>query len=179
MPPAAVPEIGYRDLSRMTPALMTECLEAAGEAEMRLRASGLRPALPRSCMPEPLREEGDADLSPVYSASLAAERLRWDPPTGAELDHRDEVYHRWVPLLAGNAWHHWRRRRLVLLRSLIWPDSDRLDAHVWSWRRLGEEARLHHETVRALHARAIDDLTAAVRRLPGPCLGTVQRMLAA
>ncbi len=164
-----------------TPELVTRLLEDAGEAEMALRGR-IGPAAIRSCMPDTLRDADD-HFNPRRSAELAAEFRRWEPPTPAQIAHLDEVKFRWMPLLAGDMHHHWQRRRLVGLRALIWPESDRDDAHVWSWRRLGDEREpkapmpgLSHETVKARHQRAVDLLVARLRDMPPPCAATLRRI---
>ncbi len=151
-----------------TPELVIRCLEEAGETEMALRGR-IGPAAIRSCMPDTLRDADDHS-NPRRSAELAHERRRWHAPTPAQIAHMDEVLFRWMPLLGGDSWHHWQRRRLVGLRSLIWPDSDREDAHVWSWRRLGDAREpkapmpgMDHKTIQARHARAVDLLAANLR----------------
>jgi hypothetical protein len=164
-----------------TPELVTRLLEEAGETELALRGR-IGPVAIRSCMPDTLRDADD-HFNPRRSAEMAHERRRWDPPTPAQIAHLDEVLFRWMPLLGGDSWHHWQRRRLVGLRSLIWPDSDRDDAHVWSWRRLCDEREpkapmpgIDPGTVKARHGRAVDLLAGKLRALPPPCAATLRRI---
>ncbi len=164
-----------------TPELVTRLLEEAGEAEMQLRGR-IGPAAIRSCMPDTLRDADDY-FSPRRSAELASEARRWPPPTPAQIAHLDQVKFHWMPLLGGEMWHHHQRRRLVGLRSLIWPQSDRDDPHVWSWRRLSDEQEpkapmpgVDHHTVKARHERAIDLLASRLRAMPAPCAATLRRI---
>jgi hypothetical protein len=159
-----------------TPDLVSRCLDEAGEAMMAVRVGRLGPAGFRSSMPEPLRDFDDF-MDKRRSAEIEAERRRWEPPTPAQIAHMDEVMYRWLPLLGGEMWWQRERQRLVGLRALCWPQSDREDPHVWSWRALGEEFHQNHETVRARHARAVDTLTTRLRALPAPCGATLKRIV--
>jgi hypothetical protein len=160
-----------------TPELVTRCLDEAGETLVALRVGRLGPTGYRCSMPETLRDADDV-LDSRRSAELAYERRRWDAPTPAQIAHMDEVLFRWMPLLGGELRWHWDRRRLIGLRALCWPQSDHEDPHVWSWRRLAELFRVHHETVKTRHERAIDVLCRRLPELPPPCAATVRRIRA-
>lgn len=58
-------------------------------------------------------------------------------------------------------------RRIVLMRALVYPISERVDPHVWSWRRLGNVIGADPRSVRAWHAAAILQI---LRRLQNPGL---------
>jgi hypothetical protein len=137
-----------------TPEIIARLLDEAGEAEVALRVKGTKPSGYQTCMPTPMRDVEDY-LNPALSAGIAFERRRWDAPTPAQIAHMDEVHFWWMPLLGGDLWHHWERRRLVAMRALVWPQSDRDDPHMWSWRALGEEFHCDHKTVKARHERYV------------------------
>lgn len=141
---------------------------------MALRVGGAWPAGYRSSMPEPLRDSEDY-LNARRSAE-EAERPRWEPPTAAQIAHMEQVFFVWLPRLGGKLSWQQDRQRLLGLRALCWPQSDRLDPHVWSWRRLGERFGVHHETIQLRHARAVDLLASLVRPLPDPCAATLRRI---
>ena len=158
-----------------TAELVTRCLDEAGEALMALRVGRVGPAGYRSSMPEYLRDPGD--YAPAHrSAEIASERRQWEPPTSTQIAHMDEVLHRWLPLLGGDMWWQQRRRRLVGKRMLCWPQSDREDAHVHSWRDLGRIFGANHETIKAEHDRAVVALTGRLRKLSAPCAATLLRI---
>ena len=156
-------------------------LEEAGEALMRLPSKGCFPATYRSGMPEYIHLPGDAERyreNPYLSASRA-DRQRPGPPTGQQLSVMDHVYLRWVPLLPLRTDVDIRRRRIVLYRSLVFPDAENDDRrHVWPWRRLGDLLNLDHHTVKLYHSRAIDELLRRLRSVPAPCSQTMRRIAA-
>lgn len=142
---------------------------------MALRVRGTWPAGYRSSMPEPLRDAEDY-VERAYRSAEAADRPRWEPPTAAQIAHMEQVFFTWLPRLGGALGWQQDRQRLVGMRALCWPQSDRPDPHVWSWRRLGDYFGVHYETIQARHARAVDLLASLVRPLPEPCAATLRRI---
>jgi hypothetical protein len=79
---------------------------------------------------------------------------RW-LPSPAEITAMDEAY-RWVAFIADVD-----ERRLVLMRSLVWRESER---HVWTWNRLHRMTGRHHDTLRATWGRGIDKIARELNR---------------
>lgn len=140
-------------------------LDAAGETLMALPARGCFPASWGS--------------SPVWLQIPAGAAVpRFPRPAGRAITLMEEVYLRWIPLLPGESEHQRAIKRLVLLRTLNWPMSERGDPHVWSWRRLGEEFHTNDKTAAARFGRAVDWLAWRLQRLPEPCAATLGRITA-
>jgi hypothetical protein len=117
-------------------------LEKAGRALMALPYAG--------CFPAGIR----TFWSPGYDSR------RWDPPSSRAISDMDEAY-RWCALIPDLD-----QRRLVLMRSLVWPDSPENDPrYEYSWRRLRRITGLHDTTLIARWSRGIG---AIVRRLNQP-----------
>lgn len=152
-------------------------LDDAGETLMALPGRGCFPTGYRSSMPDYLQLPGDREasrLNPLYSADQT--RLRWPRPNGAAITRMDEVYMHWIPLLPAGTDLELKTRRLVLLRSLVWPMSEREDPHRWTWRQLADEFHIEHHTAKSRFERAIDLLTWRLTRLPEPCAETIRRI---
>lgn len=150
-------------------------LNAAGEALMALPSRGCFPARIRSSMPDYIQlPDGDTHkVNPLYSAR-DAEAPRPTRPTIAAITAMEEVYFEWIPLLPWDTALRIKKRRILLLRTLNWPESEREDPHVWSWRRLGLLFDINHETVHIWHARTVDEL---ISRMPRPCAITLRRIM--
>ncbi|MEJ0015695.1 MAG: hypothetical protein WDN25_03865 [Acetobacteraceae bacterium] len=156
-------------------------LDEAGKTLMALPGRGVFPTGFRSSMPDylhlPDEDFWHAGVNPHLSATQA-EHQRPAPPSRAAVSAMDEVYFRWMPLLPSDTEMALRKRRLLLLRSLVWPGSGWDDPHVWSWRRLGEHFRIDHKTAQTWHARVVDQLASRLRRMPDPCAATLARITA-
>jgi hypothetical protein len=168
-----------RDCAQLDSAYVVERLDEAGKALMALPGRGIFPTGIRSSMPDYLQvpEDREAYRPNVFYSASEADRPRWTPPSSREISLMDEVYLRWIPLLPVRTDLELRTRRLVQLRSLVWPESEREDAHVWPWRRLGEYFGINDKTVAARHARAVDLLVRRLRALPEPCAITFARII--
>lgn len=152
-------------------------LDEAGETLMALPGRGCFPGGYRSSMPEYLHlpDSDSARINPYLSASRA-DRPRPQLPSSAAITHMDEVYLKWIPLLPARTDLEIRTRRLVLLRTLVFPLSEREDPHVWSWRRLAEHFCIVDHTAKSRFDRAVDLLTWRLDRLPPVCAATLNRI---
>lgn len=137
-------------------------LERAGETLMALPARG--------CFPAAFPTASLSHLIPRES-----ELPRVPRPSARDVSRMDEAYG-WVRLLPSATRLDVQRRRIVLMRSLVWPDSERPDPHVWSWRRLADRLGPDHHTVQRRHAAAIASICAAVNRMSPPCRATLARI---
>jgi hypothetical protein len=128
---------------RITAAYVEARLESAGRALMALPWAGCFPAGLRSLWPEV------ADNSP----------RRWDPPTSRAISDMDEAY-RWCGLIADA-----EQRKLVLMRSLVWPDSPSdQPRYKYPWRELRRITGLHSDTLRVRWGRGIDTIVTRLNR---------------
>lgn len=156
-------------------------LDRAGETLMSLPGRGCFPGGFRSGMPEYIHLPSDDDanhkLNPLTSAS-DTDRPRPPVPSREAVSEMDVVYLEWLPLLPSETDLQRQAKRIIQLRSLVWPGSERQDPHVWSWRRLADLLGPHHETIRDRHALALDRLVSRINRLPLPCAATLSRALA-
>ncbi len=116
--------------SLITADIVIDCLDAAGEALMAIRVRGVWLHGYRSAWPEPLRDEDDWHECASRSAEAKAREYRMEPPGPDAIAHMDEVFFYWLPTLGGSCGWHMDRRRLLSLRALCWPNSDRVDPHV-------------------------------------------------
>jgi len=162
-------------------AYVTARLEEAGATLMSLRERGCFPAQYRAFWPETLQVETEDEpvhigrFDGLHSAgNTDLPRLR---PSARSISEMDEALG-WVAVLPWTTPLQWQARRLVHLRALVWPNSDRADPHVWTWRRLGKLFDVHNETVRDRHARAVDLMVARLNRgeMPSACVGTLARI---
>src|SRR5206468_9936993 len=109
-------------------------LREAGETLMALPGRGCFPAGLKSSMPEYLQTPQDEDshkLDPKRSAEQKLEegRPRPAPPSAAAISFMDETYE-WVRLLPCISDLQRQTRRVVMLRSLAHPLSERADPSV-------------------------------------------------
>lgn len=125
-------------------------LERAARTMQALQVSGLRPAQPRSSMPEVLR-----DVHESYGWSGA--RCRPAFPTPAEIAAMDRAF-AWLRLIPAD-----KRvlRRIVCARMMTHPDTGR---HVYSWRRIAGLIGASHMAVSRWHAQGIAILVEGLRR---------------
>lgn len=133
----------------------------AGYVEARFEEAGKTLlALPwAGCFPAGLRT-----LWPETSASDV--QRRYPIPSSQAISEMDEAY-RWVGLVKDM-----EERRLVLMRSLVFPDSPKdRPRYVWSWRRLRSTTGLHTDTLQGRWGRGIDRIVAALNR-PGFCVAS-------
>lgn len=129
-----------------TPGYVEARLEAAGQTLLALPWAG--------CFPSGFKNLWTDD---------ATGGRRYPLPTPQAISDMDEAY-RWAGLATDL-----EERRLVLMRSLVLPDSDtRRQRYVWSWRRLRHITGLHVVTLQGRWGRGIDHITAALNR-PGLC----------
>ena len=161
-----------RRADNMTPWVTAEYvlyrLDRAGETLMALPSRGCFPSGYRSAMPDYLQlPDEDAEsshrLNPLLSATNT-DRPRPPVPGRQDVTEMDQVYLEWLPLLPSATEVERQTRRIVQLRTLVWPGSERKDPHVWSWRALGEMFGIDGKTVSARHALAVDRLVSRVNR---------------
>ena len=130
-------------------------LESAGRSLIALPIAGSVPAGMRTLWPWP-------------QASAAGER-RWGLPLAREITEMDEAY-RWCELIADVD-----RRRLVLMRSLVFPDSPAdFPRYRYSWRSLARQTGLHRDTLMMRWGRGIDEIVVRLNR-PGFCMTAARR----
>ena len=134
-------------MAQFTAAYVEARLEDAGRALMALPWAGCFPAGIRTLWPE----VAETDAS------------RWDPPSSRAISEMDEAY-RWCALIADT-----EQRRLVLMRSLVFPDSPP-DAprYKFPWRELRRITGLHSDTLMARWGRGIDTIARRLNQ-PGLC----------
>jgi hypothetical protein len=124
-------------------------LEAAGRTLMALPWAGCFPAGERSLWPFPVA--GDPGR-------------RYPTPTSAAISDMDLVYG-WVALI-----EQMEERRLVLMRSLVFPDSPpERPRYVFTWHRLRLITGLHSDTLKTRWGRGIDRMVTRLNR-PGFCV---------
>lgn len=167
-----------RDERGVDPEYVVARLDEAGATLMALPGRGVFPTGFRSSMPDYLQTPDGRDgyrVNPYYSASAAPDP-RPPIPGSKAIAEMEQVYFDWVPLLPWATTLQQRRRRILLLRSLMFPLSDREDRHVWSWRKLGAEFGIDHKTAEAWHKRTVDELVCRIRTMPRPCATTLARI---
>lgn len=124
-------------------------LELAGSTLIALPGTGCLPAGMKSNWPDFARQAIEA-----YGYTEA--RVRPPVPRARAITEMDEAF-AWVGLVDDV-----RTRRLLLLRALVDPITDR---HRWSWRRLDSSFGIHRDTLRLWHGRGIGRI---VTRLNDP-----------
>ncbi len=136
--------------------LVIALLEEAGATLLSLPSSGCAPAGFRTAWP-------DFVQAAVEAYGYQDARVRPPRPTAAAISDMDRAFEL-VQLIPAD-----RRvaRRIVLMRALVHPRSERLDPHVWSWRRLAKVISADPRSAQAWHAGAIQQI---VRRLQAPGL---------
>jgi hypothetical protein len=126
-------------------------LMAAGRVLMALPWAGCFPTGFRSLWPD---------------AANGVPRSVRQPPSSREISAMDEAY-RWIAFIGDPD-----ERRLVLMRSLVLPDSAfGTPRHVWTWNRLRRVTGLHPDTLMVRHGRGIDRIVRALNgraRCPAP-----------
>ena len=136
----------------------------AGYVEDRLERAGRTLwALPwAGCFP--------AGLTCLWPEAGGGEPRRWSVPPAAAISMMGEAYD-WVQLIADPDRERLiMMRRLVLMRSLVIPDSpDSAPRYVYSWRRLNAMLGLHRDTLRDRWGRGIDTIVIRLNR-PGLCV---------
>ncbi len=143
------PRANRGDFAWTAASVEAELIQAASTMHA-LRVSGLRPAGPRSSMPEVLR-----DFNESYGWSGA--RCRPACPTPAEIAAMDRAF-AWLSLIPPD-----KRvlRRIVSARMMTHPDTGR---HVYSWRRIGHLIGASHMAVSRWHAQGIAIIVLALTR---------------
>jgi hypothetical protein len=136
----------------------------AGYVEDRFEKAG------RTLLALPLAGVFPAGLTCLWPLVSSAEPRRYPVPTSADITLMDEAYTRWIPLI-----HHvefdelMMMRQLVLLRSLVRPDSDAgKPIYLVSWRKLVRATGLHRDVLRARWGLGIDRIVARLNQ-PGLC----------
>jgi hypothetical protein len=135
----------------------------AGYVESRLEDAG------RTLMALPWAGCFPAGVSCLWPETGGGEARRYAVPTSAEVSAMGQAYD-WIPLIADTDPERLvMMRRLVLMRSLVRPDSPiGHPVYVHSWRRLGAMLGLHRETLQTRWGRGIDAIVARLNR-PGLC----------
>lgn len=125
-------------------------LEDAGRTLLSLPSVGLAPARLKAAWPEFAQAAVEA-----YADN--DKPLPKPVPSSRDITLMDEAY-AWVALLPKDkvTW-----RRLVLLRSLIHPTSER---YLWGWRKLERTLGTTDTTAKTWHAMAIDRIVSAINR---------------
>jgi hypothetical protein len=134
-----VPEIDQR-----TPAWLIATLEEAGRTLLALPVRGTRPSEYGNGWPDVVHEA-------IAAYGWATERCRAAYPTAQQIARMDEVYN-WIGLIPES-----KRllRRIVLLRSLVHPVTDR---HIFSWRKIATKLGHDDKTTKGWHESAIISL---------------------
>jgi hypothetical protein len=94
---------------------------------------------------------------------------RYDVPLTRSITEMDETY-RWISLITDpDPQQLMAMRRLVLMRSLIFPDSPASDPkYKYTWRALQRMTGLHRDTLMDRWGRGIDRIVGRMNR-PGLC----------
>lgn len=131
-----------------TPEWLVATLEQAGRTLQSMPARGTRPS-----------EYGNGWPDVVHDASVAygwtADRIRPAYPSARDIALMDEVY-AWIGLIPES---QRLLRRIVLLRSLVDPISDR---HRFSWRKVGSTLGHDHKAAQRWHENAIISILVAL-----------------
>ena len=97
---------------------------------------------------------------------IESARPRHPVPSSYQISAMDEAY-RWTAFIT-----EVEERRLVLMRSLVLPDSAfGTPRHVWSWGRLRRATGLHPDTLKKRWGRGIGRIVSALNR-PSPSAAT-------
>ncbi len=144
-------------MSHWTAERVVALLEEAGATLFSLPGSGCYPAGFRTAWPEFARGAAEA-----YGYGEA--RVRLPRPPAAAISRMDLIYSL-VQLVPAD-----RRvaRRIVLMRSLVYPLSARADPHVWSWRQLAKLIGADPRSAQVWHDGAIRQIVRGLQR-PGLC----------
>ena len=93
----------------------------------------------------------------VWPLSAACAFRARPAPSSREISAMDEAY-RWTAFISDPD-----ERRLVLMRSLVLPDSPfGTPRHVWTWGRLRRATGLHPDTLKTRWGRGIDRIAHAL-----------------
>lgn len=122
-------------------------LEEAGRTLIALPSKGCYPAREGSSWPAIVHDVAE-------SYGYDEETVRAPVPSPQAITRMDEAY-QWITLIPAQLVSH---RKIVLMRSLVHPVSDR---HRFSWRKIGKLFGWSHEAVRIWHAQGIDRIVAA------------------
>lgn len=111
-----------------------------------------------------------AGITCLWPEAGGGELARWSVPDAAEISAMTECYHGWIPLISdADPLRLVMMRRLVLMRSLVMPDSPAdSPRYVYSWRRLGKMTGLHADTLISRWGWGIDAITRRLNK-PGLC----------
>ena len=129
-------------------------LEEAGRVLMALPATGCMPSGFRSFWPH-----YPHDVHEAYG--YGQDEPRPAVPSAKAVSAMEQAFG-WVQLISPDKI---RMRRIVLMRSLVSPRTDR---HVWSWRRLAEELDIGSTWARGEYATGLAIIAGALNR-PGLC----------
>lgn len=145
------------------PDRLGSCTFTASQIDLRLKEAGATLlALPwAGCFP--------AGFRTLWPRTAAAPSPRLPVPTSREISAMDEAY-RWTELI-----QDYDERRLVLMRSLVWPTA-RVGKvrHEWTWGKLRRATGLHPDTLQKRWGRGIDRIVRGLNRrgrggtAPGP-----------
>ena len=111
-----------------------------------------------------------AGFTALWPEAGGGEPRRYDTPTTAAISRMDAAY-RWIPLIsAPDPEMLIQMRRLVLMRSLVFPDKadDDPKRYQFGWRKLQRMTGLHRDTLRDRWGRGIDLVVSRLNR-PGLC----------
>ena len=131
-----------RRQGRITEAEVEACLADAGRVLLALPWAGCFPCGFRTLWPE-----------------TEAARARHPVPSSHRISAMDEAY-RWTAFIPDV-----EERRLVLMRSLVLPDSAfGTPRYVWSWGRLRRATGLHPDTLKKRWGRGIGKIVSALNK---------------
>jgi len=151
---------GFRMRDRIEPGAYT-----AGYVERRLEDAGRTlAALPwAGCFPAGMR-------SYWPETGGGGEPRRFAVPKNSDISAMTEAYD-WVSLITDSDPDRLvMTRRLVLMRSLVVPDSfDDRPRYIYSWRKLSDMLGLHRDTLQTRWGRGIDAIVGRLNR-PGLCV---------
>lgn len=116
-------------------------LDEAGATLLALPGGGFGPDQECSSMPEIVREV-------MQGYGYETVRLRPSRPSPGAITRMDEAYS-WLAMIPDP---HWKARRVVALRSLFDPLSER---HLLSWREVGRDIGASYHTAQSRHADGI------------------------
>lgn len=136
------------DVPQRTAEWLVAVFEQAGKTLQSMPARGTRPS-----------EYGNGWPDVVHDAGMAygwtTDRIRPAYPSARDIARMDEVY-AWIGLIPEN---QRLLRRIVLLRSLVDPISDR---HRFSWRKVGSTLGHDHKAAQRWHENAIVSILVAL-----------------
>ena len=132
------------------PEALVAVLEAAGKTLLALPEGGIFPAGVGAAWPSFVREMVEA-----YGYDEA--RPRMPAPTARQIEEMGVVFG-WVGTIPND---RYVLRRLLLLRSLVHPLSDR---HSYSWRDVARMVGTNHFSVRVWHGQGLRLVLEALRK---------------